>query len=367
MSSSFLSSTIDFIFCKYDNNYISPSIKRFLSECIIQLINVSLLSIDQTSKSLANESKSTMKQYETISEWLENFIEPPHISMYTQTIIHIIRSLQNNIHHQHHHQQHHHSYNHSHNKHKSYNSISTNLNSQHSSMSTTDFAMSPIEEQQPKNSSKFQRLSIFANIATSNNNYLDDDDAQKSSTTNSRTSQLSEPRASNHSSLDDHHNHHNNDDILNGLNWEKYEKMSMILIRSLTSIIKKVLKRYDNAMDAIFDKQFDAIIDDVIQFLFSRLTLKFTEEFGGIIGECLGVISKKYLQKICERIHAQWEAFGDLKKQKKTSNDIKKIAILHRAVKYLEFDIYGKNRNAAIDYLTHLVFALHLLILCARI
>ncbi len=68
-----------------------------------------------------------------------------------------------------------------------------------------------------------------------------------------------------------------------------------------------------------------------------------------------GVISRKYLQKICERIHSRWSAFGDSKKNVK-GNDIKKFAILHRAVKYLEFDIYGRNRDAAIDYLTHLVW-----------
>ena len=138
MSSS-LSTVIDQIFSKYDDNYISPSVKRFLSECIIQLVNVSLLSINNT-KTLHNNhhhlidinlinnnnnnappmmitnpylnptndndditktqhqqhianlnpSNNFDKQLILLTEWLQNFIEPSHISMYTQTIIHIM-------------------------------------------------------------------------------------------------------------------------------------------------------------------------------------------------------------------------------------------------------------------------------------
>ena len=453
--SSFLSHAIDSIFSKYDDNYISPSVKRFLSECIIQLVNVSLLSINNNKSHLLNQnhhgildmnnnnpqsmitnpylnptannndddsktqqqlhianlnpSNNFDKQLILLTEWLQNFIEPSHISMYTQTIIHIIIELQKHIIGHHHHDIPH--------KHKRDHprthslSRSNHHSSQRSSMSITttptDFQMTPVEESGNK---KFQRLSLFARNSNSarvrraeSNNTLnlsqvDEEESkygqQSTGRSSGNSSQLgvggfNDIRLSintnmvNPSTLSvqqsnnsEDTNNSNNSDIT--LNWEKYEKVSMILIGSLTSILNKLLKRYNYKIELIFNGQFDKIIDKAIEFLFSRLTLNYTDKFRGIIGDCLGVLSRKYLKKICEKIFNRWEQFDKLnsgksglgssashnslsvgssksRDKKHKTHELKKFAILHRAVKYLEFDIYGRNRDAAIDYLTHLV------------
>eukprot|EP01083_Nonionella_stella_P228161 808832_1 len=367
--SQFLSKTIDSIFCKYDDNYISPSVKRFLSECIIQLINVSLLSINTNHQESKNQTGLTLfhsssnhtkqrqlnsysKQMSLLTEWLENFIEPSHISMFTQTIIHIIRQLQGTV-----------SYNNQHNRHHIKHSVSRQ------SMSTTpndlfdsmDFVTTPDIDPPQKKS----RISLFNNKSKSTNDeekYPPKNAMQRTSlTANSQASEILQttqplqPQQSTNS--EDIHLHMSAAQSMN-LDWAKYETMSFILIRSLTSILNQSLKRYNNKTTVIFDDQFDKIIDDVIQFLFSRLTLEYSDNFRGIIGDCLGVVSRKYLNKICESILGRWKIFGDSKRQK--ANDIKKFAILHRAVKYLEFDIYGSNRGAAIDYLTHLCIRMQL-------
>ena len=138
------------------------------------------------------------------------------------------------------------------------------------------------------------------------------------------------------------------------LQWTEYEQLSRILVRSLTSMLRRMQRHH--IIDVVFDAQFDRIIDDVIGFLFSCLTPKYGEQFRNVVGDCLGVISRKYLSKICLQIHERWQHFEGTKKQR--SEDVQKFAILHSAVKHLafEFDEHGRNRAAAIDYLTHLVF-----------
>ena len=114
MMSSFVSDSIQSIFLKYDDQYIAPPVKRFLKECIVQLISVSLKSMASPTSTATNPNPSTLgqsvnpihsveKQLSLLTEWLENFVEPAHISMYTHTVIHIMRQfqLQHSGHHHH--------------------------------------------------------------------------------------------------------------------------------------------------------------------------------------------------------------------------------------------------------------------------
>ena len=150
--SSFLSDNISEIFCKYDDNYISPSVKRFLRECIIQLIDVSLLSINGSPNSSNRKligiahtklERNFSKQLSLLAEWLENFIEPSHVSMYTQTIVHIIRQFEKNTQYSSNTAQHthrgNHSYRHSFSSRTPRHSMSmTNITN------STEFAMTPV-------------------------------------------------------------------------------------------------------------------------------------------------------------------------------------------------------------------------------
>lgn len=366
----FLSEWIDPIFDKYDNDYISPSVKRFLKECIIQLIDVSRKYIESMSlsngsikarnwKAVARNGQGVAsthtleKQLSLLTEWLENFVEPAHISMYTHTVVHIMHQFQlQHSGHGHGHRQNehpaskggHHAASWSHQSRPSL-SITTPLET-----GAMAAMMTPIEEHRgfPKRPSWFHRNSTSNHGQRAANHnlapYPEEVDEVKVDGDHHATNSVQDLRV----------------DVGNGdgaarmeLQWTEYEQLSMILVRSLTSMLRRILQR--KKVDVVFDGQFDHIIDDVIHFLFSCLTLKYGAKFRNVVGDCLGVISTKYLSKICRQIHARWDHFEGVRKQR--TEDVEKFAVLHSAVKHLafEFEESGRNREGGIDYLTDLV------------
>ncbi|ETO14769.1 hypothetical protein RFI_22599, partial [Reticulomyxa filosa] len=64
------------------------------------------------------------------------------------------------------------------------------------------------------------------------------------------------------------------------------------------------------------------------------------------------VISRKYLNFICNRILALWDSYVS---SRITSNkDIQQFVILHRCVQNLHFDIHGKSKVHVMNYLMEL-------------
>ena len=189
--------------------------------------------------------------------------------MYTQTIIHIIRQLQNHIVGQHHHEVNRHKRDHPRTHSLSRSTHHSQRSSVSVTMTPTDFQMTPVEESGNK---KFQRLSLFARNSNSqrqnshrnvhraeSNNTLNlsqvDEDESKYGHNNNNLSTRSSLNSSQlgvggtfgdirlsintnmthngpsnlsvqQSNNSEDTNNSNNSDIT--LNWEKYEKVSMI-------------------------------------------------------------------------------------------------------------------------------------------
>ena len=286
---SFLSDMIQSIFCQYDDHYISPSVKRFLRECIIQLITVSINSmVSPLSSSTVTHGAPPMhlhsnpnhhshsnsnfnnnpqhnldKQLSLLTEWLENFVEPAHISMYTHTMIHIMRQFQSQ-----HDGDGHGVLQRKHARDQSRASLSMTNQLESGAMTTT---MASIEET-PRNLHK--RLSLFARNSNSHHHhavtdgmgsgqhlapYSEDDDVKMEKKRNSLTagSTISTQDLRVNTDL-------NASSKRLELSWTEYENLSMILIRSLTSMLRRLQQRYQCEISVIFDDQIDHILDDIL-------------------------------------------------------------------------------------------------------